>query len=222
MEEQREDAALKDSIWYRKVSGEIEQALKRSSSGAGSSADCGAGSAAAGDLLRPVLVAIDGPCTSGKTTLARLLAGEFDCNVFHMDDFFLRPEQRTPERLAQIGGNVDYERFQEEVLKPVLEGRPVCYRRYDCGQKTLADQVLAPVRRLNLIEGSYSLHPYFGNCYDLAYCLAIDPEEQKMRILRRNGESMLERFVSEWIPKENAYLDTFKIRETADVLAPAE
>ena len=61
-----------------------------------------------------VVVAIDGKCTSGKTTLAARLAEIYDCNVFHMDDFFLRPEQRTPERFAQIGGNVDYERFRRK------------------------------------------------------------------------------------------------------------
>ena len=66
-----------------------------------------------------VVVAIDGKCTSGKTTLASKLVQIYDCNVFHMDDFFLRPEQRTPERFAEVGGNVDYERFQEEVLLPL-------------------------------------------------------------------------------------------------------
>ena len=35
-----------------------------------------------------VLVAIDGNCTAGKTTLADKLLTEFDCNVFHMDEFF--------------------------------------------------------------------------------------------------------------------------------------
>ena len=63
-----------------------------------------------------VLVAIDGCCGAGKTTLAAILAEKYDCNVFHMDEFFLRPEQRTARRLAQPGGNVDYERFREEVL----------------------------------------------------------------------------------------------------------
>ena len=38
-----------------------------------------------------VIVSIDGKCTSGKTTLASKLAELYDCNVFHMDDFFLRP-----------------------------------------------------------------------------------------------------------------------------------
>lgn len=47
------------------------------------------------------LVAIDGPCASGKTTLANALGGALGLTVFHMDDFFLRPSQRTPERLAE-------------------------------------------------------------------------------------------------------------------------
>ena len=47
---------------------------------------------------RPILVAIDGRCGSGKTTLGEYLKGQFDCNLFHMDDFFLRMEQRTPDR----------------------------------------------------------------------------------------------------------------------------
>lgn len=34
-----------------------------------------------------VFVAIDGPCASGKTTLAALLQRRFDGNVLHMDDF---------------------------------------------------------------------------------------------------------------------------------------
>ncbi|MBQ8395712.1 MAG: hypothetical protein IJX54_01790, partial [Oscillospiraceae bacterium] len=50
-----------------------------------------------------VIIAIDGYCTSGKTTLALALAKQYDCNVFQMDDFLLREEQRTPHRFAQLG-----------------------------------------------------------------------------------------------------------------------
>ena len=89
-----------------------------------------------------VLIAIDGKCTSGKTTLADKLAEIYECNVFHMDDFFLHPEQRTPERFSQIGGNVDYERFQEEVLLPLKSGKAFYYRPFDCSTFTLAAPVI--------------------------------------------------------------------------------
>ena len=62
------------------------------------------------------LLAIDGMSGSGKTTLAHHLAQKFHAQVFHMDDFFLPLEMRTPERLQQSGGNVHYERFLETVL----------------------------------------------------------------------------------------------------------
>jgi len=50
---------------------------------------------------RPFLIAIDGCCGSGKTTLANKLAKELNASVFHMDDFFLQPHQRTEKRLSE-------------------------------------------------------------------------------------------------------------------------
>ena len=151
-----------------------------------------------------VIVAIDGKCTSGKTTLASKLAELYDCNVFHMDDFFLRPEQRTPERFAEVGGNVDYERFLEEVLLPLKSSKTFSYRPFDCKTFTLSDPVIVTPKRLNIIEGTYSQHPYFGNPYDLKILLTIDEETQRRRILDR-PEFLHKRFFEEWIPMENRY-----------------
>lgn len=69
------------------------------------------------------LTAMDGPCATGKSTLGARLARLYSCPLFHMDDFFLPPERKTPERLAQPGGNVDYERFFAQVLSPSLPRR---------------------------------------------------------------------------------------------------
>ena len=85
-----------------------------------------------------ITIAIDGSCTSGKSTLAAALASELDCNLFHMDDFFLRPQQRTAERYAEAGGNVDYERFYREVLKPLKTGEVFSYRRI-AGGRSIGD-----------------------------------------------------------------------------------
>lgn len=89
----------------------------------------------------PVILAIDGRCGSGKTTLAGMIAHRYKAEVIHMDDFLLRQEQRTPERLA----------------------------------------------------------------------------EQQKRILTRNGPEMLPRFISEWIPKEELYFKTFRIKEKCSI-----
>ena len=157
-----------------------------------------------------VIVAIDGKCTSGKTTLASQLAEIYDCNVFHMDDFFLRPEQRTPERFAEVGGNVDYERFHEEVLLPLKSGKAFSYRPFDCSTFTLAAPVTVAPKKLNVIEGTYSHHTYFGNPYDLKILLTVDEEIQRQRILERPA-FLHKRFFEEWIPMENRYFDGFAI-----------
>ena len=161
-----------------------------------------------------VIVAIDGKCTSGKTTLASQLGEIYDCNVFHMDDFFLRPEQRTLERFAEVGGNVDYERFHEEVLLPLKSGKAFSYRPFDCSTFTLAAPVTVAPKKLNVIEGTYSHHPYFGNPYDLKILLTVDEETQRQRILERPA-FLHKRFFEEWIPMENRYFDGFAIPSEA-------
>lgn len=163
----------------------------------------------------PVLAAIDGMCGSGKTTMGRALQEHYGCNLFHMDDFFLRPEQRSPQRYEEPGGNVDYERFREEVLTPLLApGRqPFCYQVFDCSRMALGRLVKAEPRRLNLIEGAYSQHPFFGDVYDLKFFCQVSKEEQIRRIRLRNGEEMLKRFKDQWIPLEERYFAAFGIRE---------
>ena len=164
-----------------------------------------------------VIVAIDGKCTSGKTTLASKLAEIYNCNVFHMDDFFLRAEQRTPERFAEVGGNVDYERFQEEVLLPLKSGKAFSYRPFDCSTFTLAAPVAVTPKKLNIVEGTYSHHPYFGNPYDLKILLTVDEETQRQRILKRPA-FLHKRFFDEWIPMENHYFEVFRIPNQSEII----
>ncbi len=165
-----------------------------------------------------ILVAIDGMSASGKSTLGFYLKEVFDCNLFHMDDFFLQDAQRTVERLAEIGGNVDYERFKKEVLQPVLDKKTVFYRPLRCDTGEIQHGTEIPFKRLNIIEGSYSQHPYFDDRYKLRVFTEISNELQIERIRNRNGEIMLKRFISEWIPKENIYFETFQIKEKSHII----
>ena len=164
-----------------------------------------------------LLLAIDGGSASGKTTLAALLAQRYGCPVFHMDDFFLRPEQRTPQRLAEPGGNVDRERFFSEVLQPLRQGGPASYRRYDCRTGQLLPPVLRQAGQLNVIEGAYSMHPELSALYDLSVFLAVSPETQRRRILQREPAFKQQLFFQKWIPMENRYFQTFSIPERCDL-----
>lgn len=165
-------------------------------------------------------VAIDGMSGSGKSFLGEKLHETLGGMLLHMDDFFLRPQQRTKERTREVGGNVDYERFLEEVLEPLKKGKErICYRPYNCKTQTVSEgNVLEQRGNLCIIEGSYSQHPYFQDPYDIRIVLTVSAEVQRERILRRNGSSMLARFVEEWIPMENTYLKEFQILEKSHMV----
>ena len=159
----------------------------------------------------PIIVGIDGRCASGKTTLGFYLTDLFDCNLFHVDDFFLRASQRTEERLAEVGGNVDYERFKETVVDPILAGKQIVYQPFDCHSMSLKESTIIQPKRVNIIEGSYSHHHYFGDIYDLKVVTDIDADTQQKNIIKRNGIEQLKDFNDKWIPKEEAYFKKFNI-----------
>ncbi len=168
-------------------------------------------------LSRPAILAIDGRCASGKTTLGTFLAGEWGASLFHMDDFYLQPHQRTAERLAEPGGNADRERFLSEVLLPLRKGETVSYRRFDCETLSFDPVRIIEPGKTAVIEGSYACHPLLRGLYDLRIFLDIDPEEQMRRILRRNGPEAAERFRTVWIPLEEAYFTGCAVRECCEI-----
>lgn len=197
-----------------------------------------------------VLVAIDGRCASGKTTLAAALAGELNAasaavlnaasaavlntvpapqinspdasaplryNIIHMDHFFLRPEQRTPARLAEPGGNVDYERFLDEVLLPLSRQESFAYRPFDCKTFELKDAIPVNPIPVTIVEGSYACHPLLREYYDLKVFLTVDEEEQMRRILFRNGSDAAATFRDKWIPLEEKYFSACNVEACCDI-----
>lgn len=159
------------------------------------------------------LVAIDGRCAAGKTTLAERLSKTLSASVIHMDHFFLQREQRTQERLQEPGGNVDYERFQQEVLLPLQSGKDFSYRIFDC--RTMEFQERMEVRRtpVILVEGAYCCRPEFYPYWDLTVFLDVESQEQMRRIELRNGKEAAQQFAKRWIPMEEHYFQAFQVEE---------
>ena len=161
---------------------------------------------------RPLLIALDGRCAAGKSTLAAALQAETGCNVVSMDHFFLRPEQRTAVRLEEPGGNVDRERFREEVLLPLSAGKAVSYRPYNCHLQELDAPIRLDSAPLAVVEGAYSCHPALWDFYDLRVFLTVSPDEQLRRLRSRNGLEGAVAFQNRWIPLEEKYFAAFRIR----------
>lgn len=173
---------------------------------------------AAEDIIRQkgrAVFAIDGRCTSGKTTAAQVIFQALPCTVFHADDFFLRPEQRIPERYASPGGNFDRERFLNEVLFPAVSGETVTYRPFDCKTMEMGEARVIHPEKIIIVEGAYCCHPELWEYYDRRLFFTVSPEEQISRIRKRNGD-MAKMFIDRWIPLEERYFEEYFIEEKCD------
>lgn len=154
-----------------------------------------------------VLIAVDGRSASGKTTFAKLLKERLDSTLFHIDDFYLPREMQTEERLSRSGGNIDRNRFLNEVLLPSLKGEKITYIPFDCKTQDYKDGYEINPAKIVIAEGSYSCHNEFFDLYDLHIFLTISPETQKERIIKRNGEEGYKIFKDKWIPFEERYFN---------------
>ena len=163
-------------------------------------------------------IAIDGNSGAGKSTLAEFISSIYKGNLFHMDDFFLRHEQKTEERLKEVGGNIDYERFNIEVINGLKSNSQFNYQTYNCQTLKLGQVHTVKPKVLNIVEGVYSMHPRFIDIYDYKIFLEIEEKNQIERILNRSGEFMLKRFINEWIPMENKYFKEINIRDKSDII----
>lgn len=157
-----------------------------------------------------VHVGIDGMAASGKTTLAETLSEIYDCSVFHADDYFLQPHQRTEKRLSEPGGNIDCERMKAEITDRLDGTGPFFVRRYDCSSMKLLDETRVERKPVIIVEGVYSLHPYFGDVYDIKRVLSVSREEQ-MRRLRERDPELVQRFIEEWLPMEDRYFSLLHV-----------
>lgn len=166
---------------------------------------------------RPLLIAIDGRCTSGKSTLASKLSEKMNASILHMDDFFLRIEQRTPERYKEPGGNVDIERIIE-VIHEYLEHKSISYAPFNCKLNKLDPVKNIAYKDILIVEGSYSMHRELINFYDYKIFMTVPYDTQIERIRKRNGEKMLNMFIDKWIPLEEIYFKAFKVEEEADIV----
>lgn len=159
------------------------------------------------------IVAIDGRCGAGKTTIAKMLTEYFDCNVFHADDFYIPTEKRRAGRF----GNVDAKRLYEEVIKPLGDKRDFSYKPYSCSKKALLDSVDVQNKSVAIVEGSYSCQADLFDFYDLHIFADVCKDVQQQRLLIREGEERLKVFNDKWISMEEEYFALTEIKYKCEI-----
>ena len=154
------------------------------------------------------LVCVDGPAGSGKTTLAAALAERVPgAVVVHLDDLY--------EGWFGLGGVWD--RVEGQVLRPLAEGSPARYQRYDWEAERFADWVDVPAPDVLILEGCGSAPRAVDGRAVLIAWVEVPAELRLARGVARDGEQMRDHWLR-WMAEEAAEFAREGTRERADVV----
>ncbi len=162
-----------------------------------------------------LVLAIEGKSCSGKSYLSNYLQTTMNASVITTDDFFLTDEQKEVQ--TAIGDYINYKLLETEVMAKIRSANSVTYHRYNCHENKF-ELKTTKLTQIAIIEGVYSYNKHLTKYYDYLIFVDVLPEEQNKRLIERNSGPILERFINEWIPKENLYFKTFNILGIADVI----
>jgi uridine kinase len=140
-------------------------------------------------------IGIDGLGAAGKSRFAAEIASTLPgARVVHVDDF-ARPGLWGWER----------DRFVQQVVEPLVAGRPARYQRWDYVDDRGLDWVEIPVGVPVIVEGVSATDRRLVVPWDIMIWLDVSAEERHKRILARDSEVQLQRWQSDWWPSEQAY-----------------
>lgn len=157
---------------------------------------------------RTVFIGVDGPGAAGKTSFADLVAAVVPrAVVVHIDDF---AGPSIPEW--------DWERFREQVSVPLLGGRPARYQRWDWDTDSGAEWHDVPTRCVLVVEGVSSTRAEVHVPWDYTVWVDASRELRLRRARDRDGEANLARWLEDWMPSEERYIERERPQERVDVI----
>jgi para-aminobenzoate synthetase len=177
---------------------------------------------------RPLLVAIDGPSGSGKSSLAQLISAELGAALIPSDDFFAANltdadwEARTPA--ARAADAIDWRRLRAEALEPLLAGRPAQWHPFDfeaglrpdgtypmCAASTQREPAAVIV-----LDGAYSTRPELADLIDLAVLVDAPVAVRRQRLAAREELQFLAAWHARWDAAEAYYFAQVRPRASFD------
>jgi molybdenum cofactor guanylyltransferase len=146
---------------------------------------------------RPVVIAIDGPSCSGKSTLATAVALRSGASILEGDDFYrdTLPSLTATQREAMpdaavVDAVIDWERLRNDGLLALRAGHAATFQPYDwdANDGRLAPAKTVPAADLIIVEGVYAARPELADLTDFAVYLGIDPDVRAKRYAQREAD----------------------------------
>jgi uridine kinase len=171
-----------------------------------------------------LLVGVDGPGGSGKSTLTSGLAAlDPSIAVVAVDDFYRpvaeRPQQQGRVGVEEVGADIDWRRLRNQVLLPLQRNRGGWYQRYDWGTDELAEWHDVASGGIVIVEGVYSCMKQLASGYDFRIWVTSPREQRLARARERDAENgNWPLWESVWMPAEDAYIATHDPAAAADLV----
>ena len=153
-------------------------------------------------------IGVDGKGATGKTRLADRIAVALPSSVIvHIDDF-ARPDVQGWER----------ERFIRQVLKPLLAGRPGRYQRWDFDRNVGAEWHTVPSAVPVVVEGVSATDERLMVPWDFTIWVEVPYQVRLARALERDGPERMDRWLTDWMPSEEAYEAAQRPQDRVDLV----
>lgn len=152
------------------------------------------------------LVCVDGPAGSGKTTLAAELGALAGAPVVHLDDLYPGWDGLLAVDPMVLG-----------VLRPLSEGQPGSYRRYDWYADEYRETVQVEPVPLLVLEGVGAGNRAWQDLITTLVWVEAPGEVRQARWLARDGEGAREHWPS-WTRDEERLFDLQGTKARADLV----
>jgi len=172
---------------------------------------------------RPVLVALDGRSGVGKSTLANDLVPLLGARLVFGDDFYAGGtheewQARSPtQRRANV---MDWERLREDALIPLRAGRRTSWRSFDwqTWSGLSEDVTVCEPAEIIVLDMVYSAGPELSDLVDMAILVTLTDQERRARLIARDGEACMTRWLTLWESAEDHYFTSIRPPESYDMI----
>ena len=158
---------------------------------------------------RPILIAIDGPAGSGKTSLANQLANTLNsAKTIHMDDLYNGWEDALTATLTR--------HLEEWVLDPLTQHQSVKYQKFDWINSEYGPTVEVSDVELLILEGVGAAQARIRQQADLTIWIEVGAQIGLARVLNRDGAQILP-YMLKWQERESAHFIKDQTKENCQI-----
>ena len=158
---------------------------------------------------RPILIAIDGPAGSGKTSLANQLASNLkSATTIHMDDLYNGWEDALTATLTR--------HLEEWVIDPLAQHQSVKYQKFDWINSEYGPTVEVSDVELLILEGVGAAQAKIRQQADLTIWIEVGAQIGLARVLNRDGAQILP-YMLKWQERESAHFIKDQTKENCQI-----